>query len=208
MVRVYGPLFSIDASGTIAKSVTFSKWKGRNYGRKRVIPANPRSGPQVSVRAMGRFLSQEWAGLSAANKATWDTRAKQSLISPFNAYCSYNWDRWSHFKTPSMADPAAETSTPAGAPTTTVTAGVKELQLSIADGAPAPDWGYQIFRSLTTSFTPGFSNHVHTIPKTATPTVFIDTGLDTGVTYYYRVRGINDDGVPGALEAETSGTPN
>ena len=41
MVKVYGPMMSLDATGTIGKTATFSKWKGRNYVRQRVVPANP-----------------------------------------------------------------------------------------------------------------------------------------------------------------------
>jgi len=43
VVRVTGPLYSQDASGTIGKAIVFSKWKGRNYVRKHVKPANPQS---------------------------------------------------------------------------------------------------------------------------------------------------------------------
>jgi hypothetical protein len=204
MVKVYGPMFSLDASGTIADSATFSKWKGRNYVRQRVVPSNPQSGPQTGMRAMLSFLSKAWASLSAANKATWDTRGKATVISNFNAFTSYNQTRWRSYKGPSKEDPAAEASAAATAPTTTVTGGIRQAQLSIADGGTPPDWGYLIYRSTTTGFTPAYSNCVAIIPKTASPTVYIDAGLTAG-TYYYRVGGFNADGVKGALEAEKSG---
>ena len=207
MVRVYAPLMSMDASGTLADAATFSKWKCRNYVRQRVVPANPNSGPQMSVRAMMRFLSQAWDALSAANKATWQTRADQTIISTFNAFTSYNLARWRSFKAPSKEDPATEVGAAPTAPTTTVTAGVRELQLSIADGATPPDWAWLIFRSTVTGFTPSFSNLVRVVPRTGTPTVYIDTGLVTGTTYYYRIKGTLATGVSGTLEAEKSGTP-
>src|SRR3990172_3936660 len=136
MVKVNGPLMSFDASGTIAKTATFSKWKGRNYVRSRVIPSNPQSAAQVSMRSMMKFLSQIWAGLTAANKATWDTAADASAISPFNAFVAGGMARWNSYKSPSKEDPAAEAGAGGAAPTTTPTAGVKEITLSIADGAP------------------------------------------------------------------------
>lgn len=208
MVKVYGPMMSMDASGTIADAATFSKWKGRNYVRQRIIPANPQSAAQTAVRAWMRFLSQIWNGLTAGNKATWDTRAKEASISAFNAFCGYNLARWHHFKSPSKEDPAAETGAGGDAPTTTVTAGVKELSLSIADGATPPDWGWIVHRSTTTGFTPSASTVVAAVERTATPTVYLDSNLVTGTTYYYRVGGFSDDGVKGTLEAEKSGTPN
>jgi hypothetical protein len=206
MVKLAGPMFSMDASGTIGNAVTFSKSKGRPYARVRVIPSNPKSGPQVGMRSMMRFLSQEWAGMSDPQKASWETRAKATNISEFNAFCSYNMARWRHFTTPSKVDPAAEISTTPAAPTTTITPGVRQLQLSIADGAQVPDWGWLIFRSLTTGFTPAYSNLVQVVPRSATPTVYIDAEL-TAVPYYYRIKGIMIDGVAGTLEAETTGTP-
>lgn len=204
MVKVDGPMFSLDASGTIANAATFSKWKGRNYVRQRVKPANPRSGPQTGMRAMLSFLSKEWAGLTAGEKATWVTRAAATVISPFNAFVSYNQLRWRSFKGPSQNDPAAEAKTPAGAPTTTPTGGIRQVQLSIADHATPPDWAYIIHRSTTTGFTPAYSNCVAVIPwDSGGTTVYIDTPL-TPDTYYYRISGAMDDGIKGALEVERS----
>ena len=50
MAKVTGPLMSLDASGTVAKTATFSKWKGRNYVRQRVVPMNPQAAGQVTTR--------------------------------------------------------------------------------------------------------------------------------------------------------------
>lgn len=205
MVKVYGPLMSMDASGTIAEAVTYSKWKGRNYARQRVIPANPQSGPQTGLRAMMSFLSKMWAGLSTAEKATWLARAQQTVISNFNAFTSYNQIRWRSYKAPSKEDPATETGTAPSAPTTTPTGGIRQIQLSIADGANAPDWGWFIHRSQTTGFTPAFSNVVAVVERTGTPTVYIDTPLTPG-TYYYRISGFMTTGLKGALEVERTGT--
>lgn len=49
--KVSTPLMSLDASGSVAKAITFSKWKGRNYVRQLVIPANPRTSGQQTTRA-------------------------------------------------------------------------------------------------------------------------------------------------------------
>lgn len=208
MARVKGPLFSMDARGTIGGAIVFSVWKGVNYVRRHAIPANPRSAGQLSFRAMMTFLSQTWNGLSAGDKATWDARADSLSISPFNAFVGYSLNRWNHFKGPTEAYPAAEAGSVADAPTTTVTAGVKENSLSIAHGVTSPDWGWVIHRSTSTGFTPSRSTAVAVIPTTGDPDVFLDAPLVTGTTYYYRIQGFGDDGVLGTLEAEKSGTPN
>jgi hypothetical protein len=206
MVKLAGPMFSMSASGTIGNAVTFATSKGRPYARVRVIPSNPKSGPQVGMRAMMKFLSQEWAGLGTVAKASWDTRAAATNISAFNAFCSYNMSRWRSFKGPSQDDPAAEVAATPAAPTTTVSNGVRQLQLSIADGAQIPDWGWLVYRSLVTGFTPSYSTLVAIAPKTASPTIYIDSGL-TAVAHFYRIAGIMIDGIKGTLEAEKTGTP-
>ena len=204
MVVVTGPLFSITASGSLAKAVTYSSWKGRAYVRQRVIPANPKTGPQTGMRSMLKFLSQEWTNLSIAEKADWTTRAAATVISNFNAYVSYNQSRWRSYKNPSKLDPADESGTSPTAPTTTPTGGIRQIQLSIVDGVNAPDWAYVIHRSTTTGFTPAFSNVVAVTPwDVAGTTVYIDTPLAIA-TYYYRIYGTLDTGLKGAVEVEVS----
>lgn len=50
MAKVSAPFLSLDASGTVASTLTASKWKGRNYMRLRIIPANPSTSFQIAVR--------------------------------------------------------------------------------------------------------------------------------------------------------------
>lgn len=204
MVKVYGPMMSLDASGSLADAITFSKWKGRNYVRERVIPANPKSGPQVGMRAMLSFLSKQWTNLTAAEKADWLDRAKAKVVSNFNAYTSYNQARWRSYLNPSKLDPAAETGTQPSAPTTTPTGGIRQVSLSIADGVNAPDWAYVIHRG-TTGFTPAFSNVIAVVEwNSGGTTTYVDTPLAAG-TYYYRIYGTLNTGLKGAVEAEVSG---
>ena len=207
MVRLSGPCMSIAASGSLGKSIVFSSWKGRAYARQLVTPSNPQTAGQMSVRAMLKFLTINWAALTAGNKATWLLVAADSSISPFNAYVRYSLTRWTHFKGPTKEYPAADASTPSAAVTTTVTAAVRELSLSIADGSPVSTWGFVLHRSTVTGFTPSRATAVICQIKTATPTVIIDTPLLTGIPYYYRVGGLMADGVLGVLEAQKTGTP-
>jgi len=51
MAKATAPFMSIGASGTIAKTLTASHWKGRPYLRHRVIPLNPKSTGQKVVRS-------------------------------------------------------------------------------------------------------------------------------------------------------------
>ncbi len=67
MSRVTAPFLSIAASGTIGKTLTASKWKGRAYMRLRVIPKNLRSaGQQLTRGYLGAIAKAAQAVLTAA----------------------------------------------------------------------------------------------------------------------------------------------
>jgi len=202
MAIVKGPAMSLDASGSLAGAIVFSKWKGRNYIRQLVTPANPKSGAQTGFRSSMKFLAQTWSGLTDGNKATWEERAADMIVSGFNAFTSYNQRRWRNFLTPTKEDPAAEISAAPTAPTGVATPGVRMASIVLTDTGTAPDWGYLLFRSTVTGFTPALSNAIALFPWDAGgTTLYVDTPLDPG-HYYYRSRGFNDDGVPGALDVE------
>ncbi len=205
MVKLNGPLFSMDARGKLADALVFSIWKGRNYCRALVTPSNPRSGPQTGLRSMMKFLSQEWTNLTAVEKADWLTRAQQTVISEFNAYVSYNMLRWRSYLNPSKLIPADDTGTQPGISVTTVTGGVRQTSLAIVDHATdKPDWAYVIHRG-DTGFTPSFANVIAVVPwDSGGTTTYVDTPLVAG-TYYYRVYGTLDTGLKGVVEAEVSG---
>ncbi len=206
MTKTYGPLFSLDASGTLAGAVTFSKWKGRNYVRQRVVPANPKSGLQVSVRAMLRFLSRQWASLSPENQSTWLNRASLSEISPFNAYTSANMSRWREFGAPGQADPVGETGTEPVLTFDSVVGGVHSADLTFTLTTANDFWGLVIFRSTSPSFTPSVSNAVFVLPAwTSGSFIWTDSNLDPG-TYYWNARAFTADGKLGAAETERSAT--
>ncbi len=50
MGKLKGPLFSLGASGQLAKTLVFFGWKGLNVVREYVIPANPKTALQVTQR--------------------------------------------------------------------------------------------------------------------------------------------------------------
>lgn len=60
MAKVTGPLMSLDASGSVAKTMTFSKWKGINYVRQCVIPTYSNTTLQASVRDLMKQATQAW----------------------------------------------------------------------------------------------------------------------------------------------------
>lgn len=204
MVKVNAPAMSLDASGSLGGALVFSKWKGRNYVRTLVKPANPKSALQVSMRAMFKFLSQNWADLSTAEKATWTDKAEAGVYSPFNAYMSENQERWRNFLGPTQEDPAAGAGTPATLSTATATAGVRQITVDYPVTTVADNWGLIIFRSLSSGFTPSISNCLAVIlADTTGGKEYVDTPLDPD-TYYYNAIPFTDDGVLGSAAGEVN----
>lgn len=196
MARTVGPLMSLDASGSVAGTLTFSKWKGRGYVRQLVIPANPKTVLQVSTRAIMKFLSQAWGtDVDPTEQASYNTGAAADSISPFNEYIRQNLQRWTQFLPPSQATPAAATGT---APTFTsapaATGGVGQVTIGWDVNLLNQAWGMFVFRSQTTGFTPARDNLVAVTPQldTAAQTL-VDTGLPVG-TYYYNFIPFSDTG--------------
>ena len=65
MARVTGPLMSMEASGTIGKTLTFANWVGRQYVRRWTRPSNPQTQDQMDQR---NAFSVIGVGVSWANK--------------------------------------------------------------------------------------------------------------------------------------------
>lgn len=147
-MKVTAPLFSLDASGTLGKAIVASKWKGRNYMRRHVVPSNPRSNGQTANRAMMAFLSQYWDQMTTLNQALWDELAAQGNFSPFNAYVRYNLNRWKQFTYP-FETPTSVSAAPSAPTISSVVAGSGQFQLNITEGAGVLNWGTVTFVELT-----------------------------------------------------------
>ena len=148
MVKVNGPMFSLSASGSLADAITFSSWKGRPYVRERVIPSNPKSGAQTGRRAMFKFLTQLWSGVSDADQATWQDYADQLIASPFNGYLSRNMEYWHNFLTPMEGDDGTRAGTPSDNALTAAAYEENRIKLSLAGAALGDAWGIALFAKL------------------------------------------------------------
>lgn len=163
MARTTGPLGSVDASGTLADKLTFAKWKGRTYVRSVPLVKAARAPSQASSSAMMQWLAKRWAiDLSAADQATWQPLAEPKNVPPFNAYLSYNLERWGRFLAPSTTYPA-----PGGGsgaipfPTLTAIDGVGQITIEWTVPTPNDAWGFAIHRDPTSPITPDRNNLVH-----------------------------------------------
>lgn len=114
MVKLQGPGMAIDAAGSLARTITFAKTKGRNYAKIYRTPADPKSWPQQAMRAMCDFLGRDWPLVSPGDRATWQEHAAKAQISTFNAFQAFNLARWRDFEPPTMQFPPDGTGTGGG----------------------------------------------------------------------------------------------
>lgn len=199
MVKTFAPAMSLDATGTVADAMTFSKWKGRNYLRKRSTPSNPRSGLQVGGRAMFSFLTKNWNARSAAEQASWGPPATARTISTFNAFLAENVQRWKRFFPPGTTYPIGDTGTVGtqGFLQPQVTGGVRSATISDSYSAINQNWGLLIFRGPF-AFPTSVSTLVQVLLADVVSTTYtwLETDLEPG-THYYNFRSFTLDGVLG-----------
>lgn len=91
MARVYGPLFSLDARGTLGKAIVYSNWKGLGTVRMWLKPYNPNSALQQAQRQIIANAVLGWQSLAPGIKANWDSSAsgkstKAHPLSGFNLF--------------------------------------------------------------------------------------------------------------------------
>jgi len=105
MAKVYGPLLSVDAKGTVAKSITFqNRPKGKAVMQRPVASKTSLENPTVAQqtqRALIKSLVEQWQALSSAVKDSWNETAKEIHYSGTGYHyfikmgggylCEYDW---------------------------------------------------------------------------------------------------------------------
>lgn len=90
MAKINGPFLALGASGTIASTLTASRWKGRPYIRQRVIPSNPQTTAQTLTRDIFRNLSSVWTVADALVQAPWQRFVQGLVQTDRNAFMGQN----------------------------------------------------------------------------------------------------------------------
>lgn len=89
MARIYLSPLIVDIRNKQSDTV-FSKWKGINYIRSRVIPANPKTAAQVAIREALAQLVSLWQDMEAEVKPNWDSYVSGRDYSGFNHFIGKN----------------------------------------------------------------------------------------------------------------------
>jgi hypothetical protein len=206
MATTKAPLFGLDASGSLAKSIVFSKWKGRTYVRRHAVPANPQSPLQVSMRAMFSFLTKYFKSLSAGDLAAWQLLATESQTTALNQFVKANQERHRFNKKPGTEPTFPETGVaPSAAATFTAGNDRRSSTLAWTAGANAPDFCWMVSMSTAAITTMSVDDTILVVPA-ATLTTRV-APLLPGTLYHFRVRGVMKTGLSGSQSAEVTATP-
>ena len=201
MASTKAPLFGLDASGSLAKSIVFSKWRGRTYVRRHAIPKNPNSPLQRGMRAVFKYITQAWAGLTQAQKEAWSSLAATDNITDLNAQVRDAQGRARQNKG-WRRGPSESAGTTPDAPTgLTVTGGAKQLEISWTRPIGAQgDYTVAVYVSETTGFSAGISTLA--IVQVVTDVDAVVIKLKAATTYYVLVRETNVDGELGTVSSQ------
>lgn len=90
MAKLTAPLLSFGGAGQIGKTQVYSRWRGINYARRYVIPANPNSTSQQHTRSVFAWLNATWKLMNPAAQAVWLLFSKGRPFTDRNAWISHN----------------------------------------------------------------------------------------------------------------------
>lgn len=186
MAKVNAPLLSFGASGQIGKSVVFAKWRGVDYARQRVIPANPRTQSQEEVRGVFRVMSQLWTLAPLGWKETWNLFASGRPFTGRNAFIGQNVERLNGEVDREMFafSPGAK----GGLPPESIAATGGVNQATVIVNAPEEPEGWQLVAALGVAILDGDPATAYTGPvgfdrETVDPSSLTIEGLDEAGTY-------------------------
>ena len=174
MAKVTGPLLSFGASGQIAQTQVYATWRGIQYVRRHVVPANPQSTGQTQTRSTFSFLSAIYKQFSADAQAPWKAFATGQKFTDRNAFVHSNLPnlRTATDLTTFIASPST-----GGAPSFSgflASGGVGTVTISADDPVLPTGWSASKFIALALP---------NTDPHTATAFVsYIDTVAATPFT--------------------------
>lgn len=206
MATTKAPLFGLDASGSLAGAIVFSKWRGRTYVRKLTIPANPRSALQVGMRSVFKYITQAFGSLTANQKAAWDNLAAPDNITQLNAQVRDAQKRARRNEGWRLG-PSESSGTTPDAPTALAGAAQnKSVDLTWTRPVGAQgDYTVAIYAKTADTITGVIGELVGVIDVTLE--AFTVLNLVNGTQYYFEVVEMNTDGEFGALSASATQTP-
>jgi hypothetical protein len=140
MAVTRGALFSMSASGAIAKALVYSSWKGISYARSYVIPANPKSTAQEATRGAFRWVHDAYKLSDLEVQQLWTLWAKGQPMTAANAFASHNVGRL--IGKTDLTDLIISDGAKGGFPSLTLalTAGSGQIAVAVTNPTMPPGW--------------------------------------------------------------------
>lgn len=88
MAQGNGPLFSLEATGSIGNALTYGKRLGRNIIKRKNVTVKTRTLAQIISRAVVAYATPVWNSLSESEKNAWNVAAEPLQISGYNLFIS------------------------------------------------------------------------------------------------------------------------
>ena len=82
MSTLVGPLFSLEASKTLKKTIVFQRGVGKPKAYRYFVPYDPRSVAQYAMRTYMQNARAAWTGLDESYKTAWNAWQKQFCVFP------------------------------------------------------------------------------------------------------------------------------
>jgi hypothetical protein len=112
MARITGPLHSLTASGSLAKTINFRTRANRTIAARHSKPGGPPSTAQLAHRqlfanlaAAWKFATESWIITTGTVEQSWATLAEKESITPYNAYLKFNFSQIAEGNPPCLTYP-------------------------------------------------------------------------------------------------------
>jgi len=90
VAKTTAPALSFGASGQIASTMVYSKWRGRQYVRRHVTPSNPQTAEQDLTRNAFSWLQAVYKVAPSLFTDAWVAYARGKVLTDRNAFTKYN----------------------------------------------------------------------------------------------------------------------
>jgi len=190
MAKTTAPLLSFGASGQIGSTLVYGSWKGRDYTRRYVIPANPQSTEQTLTRNCFSFLQSVYKVAPSLATAPWAAYARGKPLTDRNAFTKFNLPLLRDSGT--LDDFVASPGALGGLPPTLVasTPGSEQLQIDVTAPSTLPT-GWTIAAAVAMAIREqdpdsGLLFEITAGEDTTSTYQIVLTGLTPSVEYQYR----------------------
>lgn len=189
MAKTTAPLFGFEGVGSIAKTLTFSKWRGVSYAKRYTKPSYTNTTTQAEVRSIFRALNAFWKLAPTGLVAPWTAAAKgrsfvnRNLFTGNNVKLLYDATPLTSMVTMQFS-PGSGGAPPPSALALTAGSG----QISAALTLPEVPTGWTLESSLAVAFidqapSATFQQQIHSNSEASTPETNVITGLTASESY-------------------------